>query len=152
METETFRDVIQWTREYHERLSVCLKSCSDKQRSERAKLLLGYLSDHEKKLSIALKGFESSAELSALSTWCYEYLDKSPFKPSAVCNQPFEDMTTDQIIEAVEDRHQQIIGLYRYLRGRASISSTIELLDQLTSLEEHEAMQMAHAANRLEDM
>ena len=152
MQIETLKDVIQWTKDFHQRLATCMAHCANEQLNERGSFLLNYLADHEQKLSSVLQAFEDSADLKALNTWCYEYLDKTPIKPHVTCDKPFAEMTTEEIIGEIEAQHQQIIALYRYLVGRADIPSAIELLEQLATLEEHEAMRMAHGANRLEDL
>ena len=56
------------------------------------------------------------------------------------------------IIAETLSQHEQVIELYRYLHSRADMPEAIELLSQLLDLEEHEAMQMSHSANRLQDM
>jgi len=152
MQVENLRDILHWTKEFHQHLADCMKNCASQQLNERAKMLLDYLSEHEYKLSSLLESFEASADQNALNTWVYEYLDKSPIKGHEKCDKPFAEMTTEEIIGEIEDQHQQVIALYRYLIGRAEIPSAIELLEQLASLEEHEAMQMTHGANRLEDL
>ena len=152
MQVETLKDILHRTNECHQQLADCMKHCANEQLNERAKLLLNYLSDHEQKLSSVLQAFETSADKNALNTWFYEYIDKSPLKSHVTCDKPFAEMSTQEIIGEIEAQHQQIIALYRYLIGRAEIPSAIELLNQLTELEEHEAMRMTHSANHLEDI
>lgn len=48
MQIETLRDVLQWTGDYHRHLAECTRHCANQQLNERAQLLLGYLSEHEK--------------------------------------------------------------------------------------------------------
>lgn len=152
MQIETLNDVLDWTLNFHQHLSKCLEHCSSTQESERAKLLLQYLASHEKKLSNVIEDFQQTASSSALNTWCYEYLEKYPLDRHTRCSKPFAELSSKEIIKQVEDFHAPVIALYRYLRSRADAPSAHELLDQLTSIEEHEAMQMAHGANRLEDL
>jgi len=152
MQVETLKDVLNWTREFHQHLASCMQHCATQNESERAKLLLDYLSDHEQKLVEVLDGFLDSADEKALSTWCYEYLDKHPIVHHEKCDKPFAEMSADEIITEITRQHGQIIELYRYLRGRDAALSWQELLDQLVSLEEHEAMRMSQAANRLHDL
>jgi hypothetical protein len=46
MQIETLKDVLHWTREFHQHLSQCLSHCADKNMDERARMILAYLSDH----------------------------------------------------------------------------------------------------------
>lgn len=152
MQIETLKDVIQWTQLYHQKLSKCMQECKTKQTDERAQLLLDYLIEHEEKISSMLPLFEAKADKNTLDTWCIEYIDKSPINPYTACNLSFANLSTQEIITEIETQHNHIIELYRYLIGRASIPSYIELMTELVSMEEHEAKNMMQGANRLEDL
>lgn len=153
LKIETLRDILQWTQDYHQALSDCMKHCADQNESIRAKMLLDYLADHEKKLAMVLERFAQSADKKALNTWCVEYLDKHPIiVHTPICEGPFVKLMPGEIITQVTDQHNQIIDLYKHLLARAEIPTAKELLEQLTSLQEHQIMQMVHSANRLEDI
>ena len=152
MQVETIKDVLHWTKEFHQHLSECLSSSVEKNTDERAKMLLAYLSDHEKNLAKVIHGFETSGNESALNTWCYEFVNKHPIIQNVHCDSLFADLDTAQIMEVIVDQHQQVIELYSYLFSRAEVPSAKELLDNLRSLEKHEAMRMSQSANRLNDI
>lgn len=152
MQIETLKDVLHWTKEFHQHLSECLSQCADKHADERARMILAYLSDHEKTLTKVVNGFETSSNEQALNTWCYEYVNKQPIVQHVHCDSPFADLNAAQIMEVIVDQHQQVIELYRYLASRADIPSTQELLASLRSLEEHEIKRMVQSTNRFEDM
>ncbi len=152
MQVETLRDVLHWTREFHQHLSQCLAHCSDKNKDERAQMLLTYLSDHEKSLTKVVSGFEAAGDEHALNTWFYDYVQKHPIIQHVHCDAPFAELDAKQIMAVIVDQHQQVIELYRYLAAQAVVPSAIELLETLRSLEEHEAMRMVHSAHRLDDM
>ena len=150
MQIETLKDVLHWTREFHQHLSQCLSHCADKNMDDR--MILAYLSDHEKALTKVVSGFETSGDEHALNTWCYEYVAKHPIVRHAHCDAPFAELDATQIMEVIVDQHQQVIELYRYLASRADIPSAKELMESLRSLEEHEMMRMAQSANRFGDL
>ena len=152
MQIETLKDVLHWTREFHQHLSQCLFHCADKNMEERARMILAYLSDHEKALTKVVSGFETSGDEHALNTYCYEYVAKHPIVRHAHCDAPFAELDATQIMEVIVDQHQQVIELYRYLASRAEIPSAKELMESLQSLEEHEMMRMAQSANRFGDL
>ena len=152
MQIETLKDVLHWPREFHQHLSQCLSHCADKNTDERARMILAYLSNHEKALTRVVSGFETSGDEHALNTWCMEYVNKHPIVRHAHCDAPFADLDAIQIMEAIMDQHQQVIELYRYLASRADIPSAKELMGSLRSLEEQEMMRMAQSANRFGDM
>ncbi len=151
MNIETLKDVLHWTQQFHQNLGECLSHCADENIDERAKLMLDYLSEHEKVLSNVVTGFENSGNEHALNTWCYEYVNRHPITQHAHCDTPFADLDATQIMEVVSDQHQQVIELYRHLASRADIPAARELLESFQALEEHEMMRMSHASNRFED-
>lgn len=152
MQVETLKDVLEWTRKFHSNLSDCLHQCAESNESERARLLLDYLAKHEDKLSGLVAEFEVGAEMKALNTWCYDYMEKHPILRSAGCDAPFQKLDAEEIMDVVTDQHEQVIDLYRYLHARADTESIRELVGNLKSLEEQEAMLMTQAANRLQDL
>lgn len=152
MQIETLKDVLHWTKEFHQHLSQCLAHCADQNTDDRARMMLGYLSEHEKTLTDVVSGFERSGDEHALNTWCYEYLEHHPITQHAHCDSPFAELDAKQIIEVIVDQHQQVIELYRYLASRADIPSVKELVESLQSLEEHEVMRMVQSSNRLSDI
>ncbi len=152
MQVETLKDILHWTKMFHEQLSQCLSHCSDVNTSERARMILVYLSDHEEKLMKVVNNFEASGDEHALNTWSYEYINKQPIVQHVHCDSPFAKLDSAQIMDVIVERHEQVIELYRYLAAQAHIPSSKELLESLLSLEEHETMLMVHAANRFEDL
>lgn len=152
MQIETLKDILHWTAEFHEQLSTTLTRSAANNEGERERMLLDFLADHEERLAIVIEKYEKNGDQHALSTWCYEYLDKQNINLKHHTDIPFSQLSVTEIMEVLVDEHQQVIELYRYLASRADISSAKELLDSLVSLEEHEMMLMAHAANRLNDL
>lgn len=152
MQIETLKDVLHWTKEFHQHLSQCLSHCANKNTDERARMILAYLSEHEKMLTDVVSGFEKSGDEHALNTWCYEYVHHHPITRHVHCDAPFAELDAAQIMEVIVDQHQQVIELYRYLASRADIPSAKELLESLRSLEEHEVMRMAQSSNRFGDL
>ncbi|KEA62905.1 hypothetical protein ADIMK_2875 [Marinobacterium lacunae] len=152
MQIDTFRDIIHWTKAYHQQLSDSLKKSSDANRDEKARLLLDYLSEHEAKLARAVDAFEKSDNLKALNTWVMEYLDKKPIKSFAQIDAPFADLSAEEIIQRVEEEHRDIVELYKFLAGRAVATPAVDLLEELAALERHEAMRLSNASNMLGDI
>lgn len=152
MSVETLKDVLHWTTDFHQHLSECLAHCATKNESERARMLLDYLADHEKKLAHVVARFEETGDSHALDTWCYEYITEHPIVKHAHCDAPFSDLNAAEIMEVIVDQHQQVIELYRYLAERADIPTAKELMESLRSMEEHEMMRAVQTANRFEDM
>lgn len=152
MTIEKIGDVVSWARRHHDALSSQLASSSaDSGDNERLRLLLAYLSAHEKKLSDLLELMEADGDLKALQTHCYDYLDESPYKPHPEADVPWTALTPEEIMQRIEHDHNQLIALYRHLRGQVDRIAAQVLLDELIALEEHDAMLIAQGANRLND-
>ena len=152
MTIETLKDVLHWTTNFHQKLSDCLTHSTDNNENERAKMLLVYLAEHERELANVVAQFEKNGNTHALNTWCYEFIDKHPLTQHQLDDAIFAKLDATEIMARVVDQHQQVIELYRYLFTRADIPSARALLENLKSLEEHEAMQMSQGANRLSDL
>jgi len=152
MQIETLRDVLHWTRKFHIQLQACLAHCSEANENERAKLLLVYLSDHENRLVRVIDGFEKTASVNALDTWCYEYVDKYPVQLHQRCTANFTDMNSVEISTEISNLHEQVTGLYRHILDRATSESSRELLSGLMNIETHMAMQATQSVNRLSDL
>ena len=152
MKAETLHDLLQWTQAFHTHLAAKLEQCEKQETAERAKMVLGYLAHEEKYLAQLVGEYSESASDNALNTWCYDYLENASAAPLLSADQPLEAMSIDEIVADVEQRHNQLIGLYKHLLGRVDVPSAIKLLKELVSLEEHEAMRVAQATNRFHDM
>lgn len=152
MKTETLHDILKWTKNHHQHLSDALKAEGKASEGERPQLILGYLSDQEKHLSELLANYDENASDNALNTWCYDYLENNSLQQIVGNEDNIAAKSPEQIVAEVERQHNNIIGLYKHLKGRVGTPSAIDLLDKLIDLEQHEAMRMAQTTNRFSDM
>lgn len=152
MQLETIKDVLQWTARFHRHLSECMSHCAEGQKSERARLLLTYLSQHELKLSSLMDAHVTALPSTVLDTWVYEYLNKTPGSLHSVCEEPFSGLTTMEIIAELEQRHAEVIALYSTLREQVPTPLASAVFEELLQLQQKEVQQMVHSANRLEDL
>jgi hypothetical protein len=151
MRTETLQDIIARTRNFHQQLQQRLMEGGKASQSTRAALLLDYLAKFEQTLAELVTAIERGADGGALNTWCYEYLHKYPINHIDVNEIAAADVDPDRIMEMVMAYHNEVIGLYRFLHRRMETESSRELMANLKTLEEQQAMQMMQAANRLQD-
>ena len=63
------RDVLDYVRAFHKRLSAFYHELSDAAENPRVRMLLDYISQHEKHLQEGLAAYEESAPRSVLDTW-----------------------------------------------------------------------------------
>jgi len=152
MEIKTFEDLIEWTRQLHAHLGRCLKESAKLNNDERASALLDYLAGHEALLEKAVTEFEKQAETKAMHTRMYDYLNHKPIRASADSYTHYASMSFNDIAKEVFQFHDQVMDLYDSLIGKAEIPEAKSLLEDLLSLEEHEAMRMASQLSRMEDL
>lgn len=152
MQLEPLRDVMHWTEAVHHQLAQCLRNSAMETEDERGRMLMRYLADHEKTIENLLKKYERRADLKTLNAWYLEYINKEPVPDHRRCEKEFKGKDLEGIYHNVMMQHEQIIELYKFMRSRADTEEARELLQQLVDMEQHEAMRMAHATNRLEDL
>jgi CRISPR/Cas system CSM-associated protein Csm4 (group 5 of RAMP superfamily) len=152
MQVETIRDVLNWTVSFHKNLKECLADCSKQNEDERARMILNYLSDHEKSLEQIVQGFEHASDKKALNTWCYDYMEKHPIIKHGHCDSPFKALDVPHIMEKIVNHHDQVIELYIHLYSRVDIDSAKALLDKIKDVEENEIKRIVQSANRFSDM
>ena len=152
MEIKTFADLIEWTRQLHEYLARCLKESATLHKNERASALLDYISTHETLLEKAVAEYERQADSKAMQTRLYDYGVHKPIEKNRMCDLRYNDMSFDDIAKEIFDFHDQVMELYDGLIGKAEIREAKELLEDLKSLEEHEAMRMAGQIGRMSDL
>lgn len=152
MQAETLRDVMDWTRALHGSLAEGLERSAGNSKRERVKMLLDYLSEHERRLQRIVELSEEDASVKALNTWCYDYFENAPVSLRRIELEDLSDREPDEIIATVIDMHEMVIDLYQYLKGRAETATSRELVEGLLDMEEHEAMLIARDARAMEDL
>lgn len=152
MSIKSVETLINWTKNVHGSLALCLESAASAGSNERARQLLEYLAGHEQRLANIIDGFEAQGEPHVLRTLVPDHGEHIPIEPGQLCDKPWHSMTFDQISEEVFAIHNQVIELYRYLIGRSAAPEELKLLQALLDAEEQETRQMAQQSNRGWDM
>lgn len=152
MQAETVDDLIQWTRSTHGHLADRLRENADKQSRTRSELLMRYLAEHEEALEKMVGEYEGRADYGTLGTWVYDYVTENPLRIDSLEAACCGESDVEEISAIIFAVHTQLIGLYRYLLGRADTPDLRELIEELLALEKHEAMRLAHQVNRVTDV
>jgi len=152
MEIKTFADLIDWTRQLHAHLARCLKESAGQHPNERASALLDYISTHESLLEKAVAEYEKQADPKAMHTRLYDYGVHKPIERNRTCDIHYKDLDFAGIEKEIFDFHDQVMDLYDSLIGKAEIPEAKALLEDLKSLEEHEAMRLASQIGRMNDV
>lgn len=152
METRTYFDLIDWSRQLHAKLAECLDHCTSLHENERASALLEYLAKHELAIEKMVSGFEDQADPKAAKTYVYDYIERNPIKTHLECDDHYARLDFDQIFAEVMDFHEQIIELYRSLIRQADIPEASELVQALLDMELKETKLLATQVGRMQDM
>jgi hypothetical protein len=152
MEIRTFFDLIDWSRQLHERLAKCLAHCAALHQNERTSSLLEYLASGESAMGEMVAGFEQQADPKAARTYVYDYIPHNPISTHLVCDDHYARLDARQISAEVFGFHEQITDLYRSLLGKAEIPEAAELVQSLLDMEENETKLLARQVGRMDDL
>lgn len=152
MESETFAEVLEWTRQLHTDLAEVLARCAGTNEDERARMLLNYLAEHEIEMADSVAAFASRADAKALETHVYHYISHKVIESERICTAPYDKMSFDEISQLVFGLHDDVLELYRTLLAKADIPELATLLEGLVQLEEQQVMLMVTQAGRMNDL
>ncbi len=148
MESKTMEDILKLTQAWHAQLSHHLQENADNASSERNKMLLDYLSDHEARLSDILQTFREKADLRALDTWLYEYTDRHKIIHQDPREVPFNQMSDKEISGKIAELHQGLVDLYTHLYSRAESHSARDTLGQLLDIQKNKSKIISAGSER----
>ncbi len=112
MGLERTRDVLDKARAFHRELSAFYRRMEDRADRERVKLLLDYLSGHERKMEERLAQFEETAARRILDTW-YKYAPGDEIREALKLVRVEEGMTAPEIICMALRLDENLLRLYR---------------------------------------
>lgn len=142
MQAQTFQYLLEWTSHIHNHLAQCLEDGLEEQQDEKARWLMEYLTEQERKLAKEVEGFKDQADPKALKTWLYEHLTET-LPPSDNRELPFGSMTFEQISEEIFDIHNQLIETFESMEAKAAIPEAQELMARVHELEKRETLRFA---------
>lgn len=131
MEPKTLANILDEAVAYHKRLVAHLRHCQGKATGERQKMLLDFIADHEEWMCTSLNGLESVQDKASLETWFYEYTDRNAILFSRPEEIPFHTMSYDEISEQILEINEQLVDLFRYLKGRSETKASEEATGEL---------------------
>ena len=151
MPNKTLHDMVDWTQKFHRDMAQSMQLAAAETNSERVRLLLGYLVEHEQELARMAGRYGENASETALNTWVSAYMEQYPPEDHPLEYQPFTGMDTAEIMTALQQQHDRVINIYRHLEDFVHGSAN-DLVGDLRNLEEQELLRISQSANRLEDI
>lgn len=148
---ETVRDIINRIRGLHSQLSWFYQTMGDAAEKDRVRLLLQYISRHERNLESALAKYQESASRAVLNTW----FKNTPDNPLQTCLGNIAitaDMSTDEVIRVVLSLDRCLVDTFRRIAESAVAEEVKALFQDLVGMEEREEHKLMRDALELEDV
>jgi len=118
---------------------------------QRVKLLLDYLSRHEKFLDEAMSAYEIDATRSVLDTW-FKFVPMERSLEEIAQSKLSPDMSVEDVIAVSMRFHESLLELYDALETESVADEVKELFRDLRILEKKEELRLARDTVELEDV
>jgi rubrerythrin len=151
MASRTVRDIITQIRSMHRQLGNLYQTMGDAAARERVKLLLYYVSRHERNLEEALSQYQQQAKKGVLDTW-YKSAAGDPVAEFMDPVRITPDMSTDAVVQTVLEADQKLVDQFRRLAENGPSEDVRELFQKLIAIEEREEHLLVRDAAELEDV
>jgi rubrerythrin len=153
MAFETTKDVLDHAREFHRQLGEFYSGLSSKSAKQRVKMLLDFMSDHEKHLEDTMARYEEEVSQKILNTW-FQY---SPSKEILTACKEInlegkENLTVDDVIEIAVKLTQCLIDLYKEMAKNSECEDVRAVFNNLMEMERHFELQLVRDAQELKDL
>jgi len=153
MAFETTKDVLDHAREFHTQLSEFYTLLSRKSEKQRVKLLLDYMSEHEKYLEETLARYEEEVSGKILNTWS-QY--PPPKEILETCREisitKTDDLTVDDVIEMAVKLNQCLIDLYKEMIKNSETDQMREIFTNLMEMEKRQELELVRDAQEWKDL
>jgi rubrerythrin len=153
MAFETTKDVLDHAKEFHHQLSDYYGQLREKADRERVKMLLDYLSRHEKHLEESLADFENEVSEKILKTW-FQY--PPPKATLAACQtlvlEEDPDISVDGVIELALKMDECLVQLYQAMIKSSESEDVRGIFQNLLEMEKHEEVELVRNAFRLKGL
>lgn len=145
------KEILDYAREFHHKVSEFYQQLADKAQSARVKLLLDYLVRHEKHLERSLKEFEDTISSKALEAWYQYSKEQRTFLPlDALKYSPV--MTVDDVMKVGTTIDNCLLASYKGMVDTATTPEVRDIFENLLQMEEQEKHVKARLALGINDM
>ncbi len=112
MSFEQLRDIIARVRGVHRELAEFYNNLEAVVEKERVRMVLEYLSQHERKLENSLREFEESAGKNILNTF-FKYAPNCSIREAIQCIEVHSEMSVDEVVCMALRLDEMLLRLYR---------------------------------------
>jgi rubrerythrin len=150
MSNEQTRDILEHAQQFHRQVSEYYDRLGGQTDKQRIKMLLYYLSRHEKHLAESLAEFEHSAPQSVLNT-CFKVGHELKTFDVIKRSHVTPDMSVDDVIELGLEFDNCLIAVYQDLAQEAPDEKVRSVFQNLLEMEQKEKQQLVRNAQRVMD-
>lgn len=148
---EQVRDVLDYGIDLHVALRELYYRLGEQSDQTRVKMLLDYLSRHERNREAALQQFEEGSRKSILDAWL-QYAPSSTIEQMLKDRVIRPDMNVDDVIKIAMAFDDALITLYREAAREIDDPHAREVLQNLAEMEHKEKQRFVRDAEWLEDI
>ena len=148
---EQVKDVLDYGKELHAQLSVLYTSLGRASEQARVKMLLDYLSRHERNRRQALQRFEQDSQTGSLDVWL-QYAPSPEIERLLADCVIRPDMSVDEVARIALAFDDALIEIYREAAREAEDTRAKELFENLADQEEKEKQRFVRDAEWLQDL
>ncbi|MEQ6890538.1 2-hydroxyacyl-CoA dehydratase [Halomonas sp. CS7] len=147
------KELVAWAADYHRGLAERYDRLAAGDVSDRVRMALEYLAEHERKMQTELTRYleEGSDHRKVLETW---FDDPADFPHAPTLDRLTESMACDSVQDVLATAltmHRTLQDLYAHRIEQASIEAVREFFAALASGHEAEVRRLARDMQRLED-
>jgi hypothetical protein len=143
---EQVKDVLDYGKLVHADLCKLYESLNVESQQERVKMLLDYLSRHERHLEETLSRFEAGSHQDVLDTWLQYAPSINVLK--LIGNQTIRpDMSVDEVVKLAVEFDDALVEFYREAADECGLPRINEVFLNLIELEKQE--KISHVRNAL---
>jgi rubrerythrin len=151
MASESVKDILDHAREFHRDLGAYYASLGAAADKARVRLLLDYMSAHERSLDRALSAYEAMGQKAVLGTWFKSALDGSLLEVKKLLPVR-RDMSTDDVIRCALKVDRCLMQVYRRLAENAVAEDVKSLFEELVRETQKGDRRLIRDALELEDV
>lgn len=144
-------DFIDFVKNLHHEIKEYCEKIYDNSDSEKVKMVLGYVAEHERKMEETLREYENGLSKSIEETW-YQFIEL-PEKPSCLKNMEFNPtMSIDDVINFVSKVDMCLVKLYQKLAEISVSEEAQKIFDNLANMESNELRKVVQNIQRVDDI
>jgi len=151
MAYETVRDVFERVKEFHHRVSEYYKQLYVIADKERVKILLDYMSRHEKNLENYMAEYEDDAPRNVLDSW-FKYTPASTYEQCFKDSELDHDMSIDDVIEVGMRLDDCLINAFKRIVDSSESNTIKEIFKCLLNSAERDKKNFVKEALELSEM